>query len=176
MNIVKLLSSKERVKILKYVLYKDDHLHVSTVARQLKMSKALLSQYFTLLRKERILSSKNIVNHNIMVQNLKLLLNIKALHLKLFEKNFILSAGIYGSYAKGLNSEMSDIDIWLYHKDANEVELAAYNNIIKSNYPSAKLLYLNKKKLEELRERDQLFYHSLVFGSIIIKGESLEGV
>ena len=55
MNIHKLLSSKERVKILQNIVFKDKIFGVNEVAKQLNLSKGLVSKYFNILSKEGIL-------------------------------------------------------------------------------------------------------------------------
>lgn len=173
MNIHKLLSSKERVSILKYILYKRDIVTVNKTAKELRLSKALISQFFTLLRKEGILTKKNEITNNISVKSLKILLNLSSINPKIFNKSFIQSAGIYGSTVKGENNEESDIDLWILTQNATEEQLAQLTAELQKN---VKPLYLTKEKLRALKNKDSVFYYSLVFGSIIIYGDALETV
>jgi len=176
MNIHKLLSSKERIKILKYILYKTEQLSVNKVANELKLSKALISQFFQTLRKEEILNKKNDVTNNLNTRALKILLNLESFNTKILNKSFIKAAGLYGSFVKGNNNEESDIDLWILTENAKDEQLAKLTNGLKVKYGNIKPLYLTKEKLKILKNKDRVFYHSLVFGSIIVCGDKLEEV
>lgn len=175
MNLEKLLSSKERIKILKSILYKTESLSVNKTAKELKLSKALISQFFSILKKETILSAKNKVNNNLNTKQLKILLNLNSIDVKALKKPFIRSAGLYGSFVKGENTEESDIDLWILAENAKEEQLAELTSELKRQ-GNVKPLYLTEDKLKTLREKDKLFYHSLVFGSITIYGDKLEQI
>ena len=55
MNIEKILSTKERIKILEGIIYKTEPIQVNKTSKTLKISKGLISKYFTILRKEGIM-------------------------------------------------------------------------------------------------------------------------
>jgi predicted nucleotidyltransferase len=176
MNIHKLLSSKERVKILKSILYKTGPLSVNKTAKELSLSKALISQFFTTLRKEGILNKKNEIKSSVKTKSLKILLNLSEIDIKIFDKPFIISAGLYGSFIKGENTDDSDIDVWILTEKAKEEQLANLTNELNKEYKNIRPLYLTRDKLSALKDKDKLFYHSLVFGSITIYGDKLEEI
>lgn len=176
MNINSLLSSKERIKILNYILYKTAPLSVSKTAKELNLSKALISQFFQTLKKEKIMNNKNEIKSNLNTKALRILLNLNSFNTKIFNKQFIKAAGLYGSFVKGENTEESDIDLWVLTENAKEEQLAKLTNKLKEKYRNIKPLYLTKEKLQILRNKDKLFYHSLVFGSLTIHGGKLEEV
>ena len=79
MNISELLSTKERVKILEFVLYKGGQVTVSGVAHSLKVSKGLVSKFFHILKREKILKkAKNrfLVIDHINTKTIRILLNL----------------------------------------------------------------------------------------------------
>lgn len=55
MNIPKILSTKERLKILKFVIYKIEPLNVNKIASELNLSKGLVSKFFDILTKEGLI-------------------------------------------------------------------------------------------------------------------------
>jgi hypothetical protein len=55
MNINKLFSTEERLKILGKIIFKDIPLNVNRTAKELELSKGLISKYFNLLVSEKIL-------------------------------------------------------------------------------------------------------------------------
>jgi predicted nucleotidyltransferase len=180
MNISELFSTKERVRLLEFIIYKIEYLNVSKVANELKLSKGLVSKFFDILVKERILKrTKNnfLVQDNINTKAIKVLLNLASFDTKIFNKHwFVKSAGLYGSFVKGTNIEDSDIDLWIVTERADEEDLAKLTNELKREYRNIRPLYLTKEKLKALRKEDTLFYYSLVFGSITVYGEEIETV
>ena len=84
---------------------------------------------------------------------------------------FVTAAGLYGSCARGDNSEESDVDVWIRLNDVEETEAAALTAEISRKVKNAKVLLLTDKRLKKIREEDTMFYHSLAFGSIILYGD-----
>jgi len=180
MNINELLSTKERIKILRQVLYKTGPLSVNKIASEAKLSKGLVSKLLKMLVKAGIArraKSKLLVQDSLKTRAIKILLNLDSFDARVFAKYlFVVSAGLYGSMVKGKNSEDSDIDLWVLVEDAKEEDLAKLTRELKAKHANIMPLYLTKKKLEALKKEDTVFYHSLVFGSITVYGEDLEAV
>ncbi len=180
MNIHKLLSTKERIKILKLILYKTYHLRVVDVAKELRLSKSLVSKFFDILVKENVLKkfdTKFIVIDKPHTRAIKIFLNIACFNVSLLKKfKFVRGAGLYGSLVKGNNTEESDIDLWILINMTTEENLAKLTNELKKKYVNIKPLYLTKEKIETLKRDDAVFYHSLAFGSISVYGEEIETI
>ena len=175
MHIENLFSTKERVKILEKVIYRTSYLSVNDVARKLKLSKGLVSKYFSILYKEDILrerKNKFFISNNYKVKAIKLLFNFYRFRPNFFNKfKFIKAAGLYGSYAKGENTEESDIDLWIKIDKVKDEELAKLSRQLNNKFRNLKILFLTDEKIENLNREDPLFYYSLTFGSIIIYGD-----
>ena len=174
-NIAEIFSTAQRVKILEKVIYQTGHLSVSTVARELKLSKGLVSKYFSILSKQAILrecKNKFSISDSYQAKAAKLLFNLARLRPDIFSRyKFVIAAGIFGSCAKGENTEESDIDLWIKTKDAKEEELAVLSRQLKQRFRNLKVLFLTADKIKNMREKDPLFYYSLSFGSISLYGE-----
>lgn len=170
-----IFSTKERVKILESIIFKEEDLSVNDVARKLKLSKALISKYFDILVKKGVLKRKNekfYVDNSSLVKGIKILLNIKNINVKIFKKYpFIISVGLYGSHARGENTEDSDVDLWIRIKEEKEEKLASLTSELNKKIKNIKPLFLTDKKINELKEKDSLFYDSLAFGSIVLYGD-----
>jgi predicted nucleotidyltransferase len=177
MNLNNIFSTKERIKVMRNIIYKRDAISVNSVARNLKISKGLVSKYFDILTKERILKkrkNKFLIVDNLYTRGLKILLVLNNFDLGLFKRyKFIRGAGIYGSCSKGTNTEGSDIDLWIKVKKTKEIELARLTNELKE-IGNIKPLFLTDEKITLLKREDKVFYHSLVFGSINLYGEEIE--
>ncbi|MCK4852262.1 MAG: nucleotidyltransferase domain-containing protein, partial [Candidatus Omnitrophica bacterium] len=117
MNMELIFSTKERIKILKEVIFKTDSISVNKIAAKLKLSKGLISKYFDILTKGHILRKSKagiFVSDRPITKSIKILLNITDININFFKKYpFVKSVGLYGSCAKGENTQESDIDVWI---------------------------------------------------------------
>lgn len=178
MNIEKLLSTRERVKIIKQIIYSEKEFGVNEIAKKLKLSKGLVSKYFEILAKEGVIKKRgnkfsNLTNSK--VKAIRIMLNVLKINTKVFRKyKFVRSAGLYGSCAKGTNTDTSDVDLWIKVDKAKEEELAELASELRKGVENVKILILDDKKLEMLKKKDPVFYYSLHFGSIVLYGEEDE--
>ena len=177
MKISLLLCTKERERILNDVLFKQGEISVVDVSRRLKVSKGFVSKFFSVLSKERILKksqNKYVVLANLNVRLLRILFNLKlfsGFNFGIYP--FVRGAGIYGSCAKGENTEDSDIDIWIKIDKTDEQELAKLTGSLKKLSGRISPLYLSEEKLRVAREEDPIFYSSIAHGSIRLSGEEI---
>jgi len=170
-----IFSTKERIKILRAVIFSEQPISVNAVAAKLKISKGLVSKYLdVLLRKSIAKKSKGkylIVNSPI-TKAAKILLNITGIDTGIFKKfNFVEAAGLYGSCAKGENTDSSDVDLWIKIKGVSDEKAAPLTALANKKIRNVKPLFLTASKLEKMKKDDELFYHSLSFGSIVLYGE-----
>ena len=178
MELSRIFSSRERIKILKNIIFRESEFGVNEIAKEVKLSKGLVSKYFDILVKEKILGKKKrkyYVKSNVPVKSLKILLNLTKIDPKIFKKyKFVKAAGIYGSCVKGTNSESSDVDLWIKVSNLNQKSIPKLTSELKKRVENIKILVLDDEKLERLKKEDPLFYYSLYFGSVLIFGEENE--
>ena len=175
MKIQNLFSTKERVKILEAVIFQTKQISVNQIAFQLKLSKGLVSKYLDILVQEGIAiraDGKFLINQdNAEVKGIKVLLNIRQIDTELFKKfPFNQAVGLYGSCAKGENTEDSDVDLWIRISEANEDKRAALASQLRKKIENVKVILLSEEKIRKLKKEDELFYHALSFGSITLYG------
>ncbi|MEW6614193.1 MAG: nucleotidyltransferase domain-containing protein [Thermodesulfobacteriota bacterium] len=170
-----IFSTKERIKILKSVIFSEQSISVNVIAARLNISKGLVSKYLDILAKEGIARRSNgkyLVTNSAVTKATKILLNITGIDVKIFKKfDFVEAVGLYGSCAKGENADESDVDLWIKIKDVSDEEVASLSAQMNKKIKNVKPLFLTTKKIEKMKEDDELFYHSLAFGSIVIYGE-----
>ena len=170
-----LFSTGQRIRILQAVIFRTNTVSVSNISSQLRLSKGLVSKYFQILLKQKILKKekgKLIVSESPSVRAIKILLNIRSIDSRIFSKySFVKAAGLYGSCARGENTEESDTDIWVRLKDAEDTELASLTAELSRKIKNVKVFLLSDKKIDKIRKDDTMFYHSLAFGSIILYGD-----
>lgn len=170
-----LISTKEREAILKYIIYKTGPLSVTAVAGHLNVSKSLVSNLFSKLCREKVLvrkGSKYALRETTRLKALRLLFNLSSFDPSFFSAySYVRAAGMYGSWAKGTNTEESDLDLWVKVQNADSMKLAKLQSRILKRHKDAKILFLDNEKLKELKSKNLMFYHSLVFGSIIVYGD-----
>lgn len=169
-----LFSTSQRIRILEAVIFRTGGISVNNIASQLNLSKGLVSKYFQILLEQEILKREKdglFVSDSPSVKAIKILLNVRNIDPRIFGKYpFVSAAGLYGSCARGENTEESDVDLWVRIRDVEESKLASLTSEINRKVKNAKLLILSDKKIEKLRKEDIMFYHSLSFGSIILYG------
>lgn len=180
MNIPALFSTPERVKILAHVVYKTTPFGVSQVARELNLSKGLVSKYLNLLADEGILDKKERKHAVLDLKNtraIRTLLNLNRINTDIFKKyDFVEAVGLYGSHAKGGNTEDSDIDLWILTHPTSEESLARLSSELRKRLGNVALLFLTPEKAAHLRKENPVFYYALVFGSMTLHGGGLEEI
>jgi predicted nucleotidyltransferase len=170
-----LFSTSQRIKILQAVVFRTEPVSVNNIASQLRLSKGLVSKYFQILLKQKILKKKKdrlTVAETSVVRAIKILLNVKSIDMRIFKKYpFVSAVGLYGSCAKGENTESSDMDIWVKIANVEESQVASLTSEITKKIKNAKILLLSDQRLEKIRNEDTMFYHSFALGSIILYGD-----
>lgn len=179
----KLFSTSERVAVVRFIVNNPTQtFRVRNLSKTLKLSPAHLSRILKQLMRLKIIKNDAVDLQNPLVRTIKLLFNIEKLtEIKLVEsaKKLIPNLrgiGIYGSWATGTNYEDSDLDLWIKtDKVADERNVAKLNSLlIKRIGKEITILTLWPEKIKNLKERDEVFYYSLIFGSIIMFGEGIE--
>lgn len=172
----RIFSTKERLKILKAVIFSKEPISVNVIAAKLKLSKGLVSKYFEVLLKEGIAKKSNgkyLIVESSITKAVKILLNVTGIDAEIFKKfDFVEAVGLYGSCAKGENTDDSDVDLWIKIKSVSDEKAASLTTIMSKKIKSVKPLFLTTEKIEKMKKDDALFYHSLSFGSIVLYGQN----
>jgi len=174
-----LLSTKERIKILSYVL-ELEIVGVEETAKNLGVSKGLVSKVLHMLEKEGIAKKEDRkfrIFDSPKTRGLKRFLNFLILYPKLsqLKEDWIKSLAVYGSFSRGENKKDSDVDIWIYTEREDIMRTAKFQRKLQDALErKVDLLVLTPEKVERLKKEDPIFYYSLVYDSMIIWGESLE--
>ena len=171
----RIFSTKQRVKILKSIIFNTGGVSVNSTARNTGLSKGLVSKYFEILTKTGVLKradGKLTISDSSITKGIKVLLNIESIDIRLFRKfPFVESVGLFGSCAKGENNSDSDIDIWIKIKATSDENLSSLSSLVHRNLSNSKIVFMTSEKIRKMQEEDELFYHSLVFGSIVLMGD-----
>ena len=171
----RIFSTRQRVKILKSIIFSTGGVSVNSTARNTGLSKGLVSKYFEILINTGVLKRADgrlTVSDSSITKGIKVLLNIESIDMRLFSKfPFVESVGLYGSCAKGENNTDSDTDIWIKIRAASDENLASLSSLMYRNLENSKILFLTSDRIKKMQEEDELFYHSLVFGSIVLMGD-----
>jgi predicted nucleotidyltransferase len=176
-----LISTPERVKILTYALERKA-VGVEETARATGLSKGLVSKTLNLLTKYGIAEKRErrfVIHLTPKTRELKRFLNFVVLSRKLepSKEDWVLALGIHGSFAKGENTDKSDLDVWVLVEKPSLLKTASLQRKIETaTGREVDLLVLTPKRVKALRENDPVFYYSLAYSSMIIWGESLERI
>ena len=172
----KLFSSKKRIKVLEYALYRDA-INVTKVSKELSLSKGFVSEFLSTLYENKILY-KNKCYHptnNPLIRGIKILLNINKIDISKVKRPFIKGIALYGSWANGTNMIDSDLDIWIKTDNyPNEKDLAFLSKTLrKMAHAEIQLLVLTPEKIKQLKE-DKPFFNSISYQSFLLWGEPIE--
>jgi len=169
-----------RGRTTEYILtHPKKKIKVTEIARELAVSKGHVSEVISDLKKEGIVKKSMVDLTNPYVRALKIAININKI-----KKSGVISkirslgiekAGLYGSWANGNNTEESDIDIWVKPDDVMKgIDIAKLSdNIRKTLKIEPQIVVLSEEKLKRLKEDNEVFYFTLVLGSIILMGEGI---
>ncbi len=179
METQKLLSTPERARMLEHLLANPgEKLQVRSIAKKLGISPATVSKYLWILRKKRIVDGTVDIRRPL-ARALKILLNIEKLDnaaekLKTIPRG-TKGIGVYGSWANGMNTENSDIDIWLLSDSPMaEIELARMQAHLKNSLKAeCSILAVTPHKLAQMKEKDPVMYYSLV-NSFVLWGAGID--
>ena len=177
MSLDRLMSTKQRLAILNAVVFANGRLSVNALANRLKVSKGLVSRYLDWLAQEglghRVNGKFALRDAAPVVKGLRILLTVGRLKTGVFKKHsFVQAVGLYGSGAKGENTENSDLDLWVRVTSAHEADLARLTAELRRTMGAVSVFVLSDAKLHTIKKDDPLFYHALSFGSIILYGAS----
>ncbi len=177
MNIQFLFSSPERIKVLEAIIFSTNSFRVTQVASAAGVNKGLVSQYFKFLNESAILNRSGndfaIDSTSALTKATRIMININQINTKIFNKyTWVQSVGLYGSCAKGENTDNSDVDLWIRIKEFDDAKQAELRRKLNNSITNPQLLFLTKDKIKLIQKQDPLFYHALVFGSITIYGDS----
>ena len=175
------LFSKERDKLIEFVIDNPSkEIEIRELARLLKLSPAHVSRTLKNFKRYGVIKNKRVDLSNPYVKALKIFFNIKKLVnnnvTRILKKLEPISAGVYGSWANGSNYEDSDLDVWIkVDRRISESRVASVSNDIRKVLGrNVQILVLSMERIDRLKKEDPIFYYSLIFGSIILFGETLE--
>ncbi|MDI3488537.1 MAG: hypothetical protein PWR26_1254 [Methanosarcinales archaeon] len=176
--LVELFKSEERLRILYYSLYQRDFT-VTQVSRETGVTKGLVSRYLNKLTEFGLLVKHGRVyrfGDSAMIRVIKLLLNLNKIDEDSLKRDWIKGFGLFGSWAKGTNTDESDLDVWIKTETyPSEFELGKLQKKLREMVGTeVNLVVLTHQKIKELKEKDRPFYNSIVNDSIVLWGESIE--
>ncbi len=180
MLLVKLFSSEKRLKVLEVLFCRQGgDLRVRALARLARVSPALVSSTFAILKHNGIIKGGRVDFLHPSVMALKILLNVEKLNsVKLVLKARALfkdcsGIGLYGSWANGTNAKDSDLDLWIKSDSGSEGKVNAIRSFLKEALGlEANAIVLSKTRLKELKEKDFVFY-CMLYNSFLLWGEGL---
>ena len=179
MQTLHLISTEKKLQLMEQMLYSQENkTRVRFIAKKLGMNPGYVSVIIKKMEKEGILENGRIKNENPKIKALKIVLNIEkiAKAWQKMRKTGILGFGIFGSWSKGTNTESSDLDVWIKTKNELGVaELSRIRRILKqeTGAPEISIIALTNKRIKELKNKDQLFYATLL-NSFHIGGEQID--
>ncbi len=173
------ISNEKRRLLFGYILSKpEEQIKIRKIASELHLAPGFVSSFVKKLKENGFVKDGKVDLGSPRVRAWKALFNVETLsHLvpELVRHTKARGVGVYGSWAKGTNTESSDVDIWITAASAPDaVAIARARNLLRrATGKEIGLLVLTPDKLKELRKSDQPFYFSLV-NSLHLGGEQLD--
>lgn len=177
MNLPSLFKSEERLKILEYVMVREN-LRVTDIARELNVSKGLVSEFLRTLQKNGLVKRKRGAAYSIIdnfaTREVKRLINLSKVNLQRIDRKSVVGIGIYGSWARGTNTIESDIDVWVkVRKYPSQDHLAKLSSQLRKIFRcDVRLLVLAPAKIVAIK-KDEVFFSNLIKDSILLWGEEI---
>ncbi len=161
-------SNKKTGKLLRYLLANPgDEIRVRKIASKLKINPGSVSVFVGKMRKDGLVKGGFLNMDSPRVHALKILFNVDGiapLAREIAKMTKALGVGVYGSWIKGANTEKSDLDLWVKVKERpGTIEIARTRAAIRKKLgvePS--LIFIDARKLEELKKNNPPLYFSLV--------------
>jgi len=174
-------------KILKFFLDKPDRsFYTKEISRNTKIGSGTVNHFLKKIHKDNILKKEvvgnvhlyHLNNESELVKQLKIfntLLEFKKIKFTdefLKENNDVISLILYGSYANGENDTKSDIDILVLRnrkKDFTET----LQKLERKTKKTISTQVLTISDWEKLKEKDKIFYESILQKHIVLYGSGL---
>lgn len=172
-----LFSTPERVRILEQVLFNND-LTNGEISRRTGVNKGLISVYLRELLKKGLLiknGKEYRSSDSPVARHVKILMNLITIRSWNIDTTDIISMGIFGNWATGINTSKSDLDLWIMlEKIDNRITGEVLSIISRNSDVEADLLVLTPDKWKMISENDPPFYTSIKRNGIRIHGDDLE--
>lgn len=175
MNIGRLISTKERQKILGHLLtHPSEVTTMRALAAKLGVSASQVHKYFGILGKEGLLEGLRL-KRGPLTASLRLLWNVKRIEeagvVQVLRRRIksVEGIGFYGSWAAGTNTEDSDLDLWIKTEaEPDDLELAKTRKELESKLGvPVDIIIVSPESLKHLREKSDAFYFSLYNGRVV---------
>ena len=171
--------TKKTKKVLYYFIeYPEDRIHLRDIARKLNISSSTAKLALEDLKKKELILEEKIANlrmfksnrESIKFKEIKKLINleeINSLIQNIKGKTNIISLVLFGSYAKGTNTEKSDIDLLLISNKKIHIETKLHDKEIN-------LLQYKPYEWKEKIKKDIPFHKEVIETGIVLEGTKPE--
>ncbi len=182
MNISELLSTPEKERVLRRLLYHSTETSLRKTARDAGVSAGQVHNYFSILKKRKLLAGRKLAD-SALVKVLRLTENVaylesldvvSLLRSKLFG---VKGVGLYGSWGNGTNNEKSDVDVWvLIAKQPGDLAVGKARRSLEEKLgKTVDLTILTPERLARIRAKNPAFYSS-IFNSLKLWGDDIWSV
>lgn len=169
-----------------FLMYPDQEFYTNEISRKIGIGSGTVNNFLRKIHKDDILKKEKVGNVHLYKLNneLEIVKHLKIVHtlLELKKHKFtdqflkindtIISLVLYGSHANGENDSKSDIDILiiLNKKKPFTTVLQYLENKMKK---SISIQIMTISEWQKLKEKDKIFYESIIENHIILYGSGL---
>lgn len=179
MNTLSRILSRKNIEI--FTLIAEEECSLRDIAEKLKCSPGKVHQAVTLFKNYNLIKVQKKKNKHLLSPNrknplsntIKALLNIHQLLSSHAYKKLqkIGVVGVYGSYARGTDTQQSDVDV-LILTTIKELKVREHIRLLETElHKRVNPLIMTKSQLQSLERRDPAFYFRLTLTTIPLHGE-----
>lgn len=179
MRTLRLMATEKKARLLEHLLSAGgEKIRVRAVAPEAGVSAGYVSMLVKRMEREGLMEKGRLQSEDPRVRALRLLFNTDKLARAWpkMQKAGVLGFGVFGSWARGGNTENSDLDVWIkVRRELTAGEASRIRLILKEEtaVSEVSLIVLTPEKTGEIKNKDPLFYSTLL-NSFIIGGEPVD--
>lgn len=179
MQTLRLLTTEKKLRLLEGILFSHgEKVLVRAIAKKLDMNPGYVSILIKKMEVGDIVEKGRVNDGSPRVRSLKIVLNIDKVTgaWEKLKRRKIRGFGVFGSWAKGTNSESSDLDAWIKtDKELGAQDISEIRKILRDETGATEvsLIAFTNDRITEIKEKDPLFYSTLL-NSFYIGGEQVD--
>jgi predicted nucleotidyltransferase len=179
MQTLRLIATEKKVRLLEHLLSgEEEKIRVRAAAQAAGVSAGYVSLLVKRMEQDGLVEHGKLSSEDPRVHALRMLFNADRLARAWpkLRKAGVMGFGVFGSWARGTNGRNSDLDVWIkVRKDLGAADASRMRTLLKgeTGVSEASLIILTPQRSGEIKNKDPLFYSTLL-NSFIIGGEQVD--
>lgn len=179
MQTFRLITTEKKIRLLEGILYgPEGRIRLRQLATRLGVNAGYASTFMKKMASAGFIRKGQLNVGDPRIRALRMVLNIDRLAgcWPGLKKHGVLGFGVFGSWARGSNGWGSDLDVWInVRKEPTAQEASLLRAILRKEAGASEvsLIVLTPEKTSEIKNKDPLFYSTLL-NSFLIGGGAVD--